>query len=169
MRLQEELLARHSKDTTTKIVKWIGSEQSRFDELFKIFLGKDEVLARRAAWALSYSAIAQPELILKHAGKLLANLHRPNLHTAIKRNTMRLLQDLRLPEKYHGELMNTCFKYITSPTELPAVKAFSLTVLQNLSREYPDIIPEIKTVIESQWDNESAAFRTRAKKLLRSL
>ena len=63
--------------------------------------------------------------------------------------------------------MNLCFEYIASTDEPVAVKAFSLTVLQNLSKKYPEIRQELKTIIEDRWDYESAAFKSRAKKLLK--
>jgi hypothetical protein len=62
--------------------------------------------------------------------------------------------------------MDICFRYIAFPNEAVAVKAFSLTVLQNLSKTYPEILPEIKLLIEERWDHETAAFKSRAKKIL---
>ena len=50
--------------------------------------------------------------------------------------------------------MNTCFGYIESMTEKPAIKAFALTVLFNLSEQYPDIRPELKAIIEERWEYE---------------
>ena len=40
--------------------------------------------------------------------------------------------------------MTACFNYIPNPDEAIAVKAFSLTVLENLSKQYPEILPELK-------------------------
>jgi hypothetical protein len=65
--------------------------------------------------------------------------------------------------------MNTCFGFIESMTEKPAIKAFSLTVLFNLSVQYPDIRPELKAIIEDRWDYESAAFKSRGRKILKAL
>ena len=59
--------------------------------------------------------------------------------------------------------MDICFRYVESPNEAVAIKAFSLTVLYNLSKLYPEIIPEVKTLIEIQWPKQTAAFRVRAK------
>jgi hypothetical protein len=59
--------------------------------------------------------------------------------------------------------MDICFSYLSSPTEAVAVKAFSLTVLGNLAKQYPDIIPEIKIIIEEQLPHQTAAFKVRAK------
>jgi len=170
MNLRNTILAQHSKATCTKIVQWIGNNQERFNTLFNLFLYDDDwCVTQKASWPLSYAVQAHPELIKPHFGKLLKNLKKPKLHDAVKRNTIRLLQDISIPEKFQGDLMNTCFDYISSPDEKPAVKAFSLTILHNLSREYPEIKQELKAIIEDRWDYESAAFRSRAKKVLKTL
>ncbi len=99
--------------------------------------------------------------------KLIKNLQRLNLHDAIKRNTVRLLQQIEIPEKYEGEVMNICFQYVASPTEAVAIKAFSLTILGKLAKKFPEILPEIKLLIDEQSSHQSAAFKSRSKQLLK--
>jgi hypothetical protein len=65
--------------------------------------------------------------------------------------------------------MDICFTYIADPQEKVAVKAFSLTILENLSHQYPEIRNELKLIIEERWEHETAAFRSRAKKILKAL
>jgi hypothetical protein len=168
MKLREQLLKEHSRANCDKIVKWIGEDQHRFDELFHLFLSDEYRVVQHAAWPLSYAVIGHPQLIKKHFTRLLVNLDKPDIHDAVKRNTMRLLQDIDIPGKYHGRLMDTCFKYISIPGEAVAVKAFSLTVLEKLSKSYPEIIPEIKLLIEENYERETAAFKSRAKKFLKT-
>src|SRR5919112_903210 len=62
----------------------------------------------------------------------------------------RLPQHVDIPEKFRGEIMDICFGYLTSPKEALAIKVFSMTVLGNLSKIYPEIIPELKVLIEEQ-------------------
>ncbi len=169
MKLREQLLKEHSKANCQLIVNWIGDSPTRFEELFSLFLTGESRVVQRAAWPLSYAVIAHPALIQKHFARLLKNLEKPNLHDAVKRNTVRLLQDIPIPKKFHGRLMNLCFDYIMSPDEAAAIKAFSLTILDNLSQQYPEIKPELKTIIEDRWDYESAAFHSRARKILKKL
>ena len=169
MNLRQTILAEHSKATCDKIVSWIGDSQPRFDELFDLFLNDEYRVVQRAAWPLSYVVISHPELIKKHFAKLVKNLRQPGLHDSVKRNTIRLLQGITIPRRFHGEIMNLCFEYIASNDEPVAVKAFSLTVLKNLSQQYPEIRQELKTIIEDRWDYESAAFKSRAKKFLKKL
>jgi hypothetical protein len=167
MNIKTALLKEHSKKQTDAIVKWIGNDQERFDELFDLFLNDEYRVVQRAGWPMSYCVEKYPELIKKHFARLLKNLNKKGIHDAVKRNTVRLLQYTPIPEKFHGEVMDICFRYISSPTEPVAVKAFSITVLQNLAKQYPEIINEIKLVIEERWDYETIAFKTRAKNLLK--
>jgi hypothetical protein len=166
--LRETLLTEHSKAQTNKIIKWIGNDQKRFDELFDLFLNDEYRVVQRAAWPLSYCVISHPQLIKKHFARLVKNMKKPGLGDSVKRNTVRLLQHIQIRGKFLGDIMNTCFDYLIDPKEKVAVKAFSLTILDNLSKQYPEIRQELKTIIEDRWDTETAAFRSRAKKILKT-
>ena len=169
MDLKKTILERHSKSNCNKIVNWVGDSQKRFDELFDLFLNSEYRINQRAAWPLSYCVINHPGLISKHFSRLVKNLHKPGIHDSVKRNTVRLLQHISIPKKFHGEIMDICFQYVASPQEPVAIKAFSLTVLHHLSHVYPEIRNELRLIIEERWPHETAAFRSRAKKLLQTL
>ncbi|MFX8778192.1 hypothetical protein ABTM50_20175, partial [Acinetobacter baumannii] len=70
-------------------------------------------------------------------------LNNTEVHTAVIRNAVRVLETIEIPEQYHGEVMNRCFAFIEDPTIPVAIKAFSLTTLFNLSRQYPEIKHEL--------------------------
>lgn len=167
--LRAAILKEHSKAQCNKIMEWVSADQKRFDELFNLFLHDEPRVTQRAAWPLSYCVSAHPGLIKKRFGELIQNLHKPGIHDAVKRNTLRILQEMNIPKKYQGEVMNTCFQYVESPTEAVAIKAFSITILGNLAKLYPDILPEIKLLIEEQMHSQTAAFKSRAKRLLNDL
>ena len=169
MNLRDVLLAEHSKAQCMKVVRWVGSSQQRFDELFSHFTGYEYRVIQRAAWPVSYAVQAHPGLIKKHFASLVKMLKRPGVHAAVKRNAIRLMQDIEIPARFHGDIMNSCFGYIASHTEPAAVKAFSLTVIENLSKSYPGILQELKLIIEERWPYETPAFHSRAKKILRRI
>ena len=169
MNLKEEILKEHSKAQCTKIVKWVGSSQQRFDELFSLFLNDEYRVVQRAAWPVSYCVDTHPQLISKHWKELMDNLKKPNLHNAVKRNSIRLMQHIELPEKYHGEIMDTCFMYLESPAEPLAVKVFSMAVLGNLAKKYPEIKAELKLLIEDQLPLQTVGFKSRGRKILKML
>ena len=166
MDLRNQILSEHTKENCQKIVSWVGNDLKRFNELFNLFLNDEYLVTQRAAWPMSYCAIAHPQFMKNNFGKLIQNLKKPGIHNSIKRNTVRLLQEINIPEKYEGEIMEICFKYVESPTESVAVKAFSLTILGKFSKKYPEIIPEIKLLIQDQIPHQTAAFKGRSKKLM---
>jgi hypothetical protein len=101
-------------------------------------LGDEYRVTQRAAWPLSYIAAEHPTLAKKHLPAFVKLLGDAHLHKAVRRNIVRLLQFVEIPEKLHGKVMNYCFDFIADVHEAAAVKAFSLTVLENLSNQYPE-------------------------------
>ncbi|HYE53453.1 MAG TPA: hypothetical protein VD996_01370 [Chitinophagaceae bacterium] len=166
MNLEDALMEEHSKAQREKIVNYIGNNKERFAELMKLFFNGPYRLTQRAAWPLSYCTQNHPSLITPYLKRLIDNLGKPGMHDAVIRNTVRLLQYVTIPEKFHGQVMTTCFNFIQSNETAAAIKAFSLTILQNLAKQYPEILPEIRTIIEERWEHETAAFRSRARKLM---
>lgn len=167
MELKNAILEEHSKAQTDRIVQYVGHDQKRFDALMKVFLTGDDLILQRAGWPLSYCAQNNPAFVLPHLGKLLKLLQKPNVHNAVTRNIVRILQDVKIPARYQGTVMAVCFDFIASPEQPAAIKAFSLTILEHLAVSYPDIVPELKLIIEERWPYETAAFHSRAKKILK--
>jgi len=169
VKLRDEILKEHSKAQCAKIVRWVGSDQRRFDALFDLFLHDEYRVVQRAAWPISYCVMDHPSLIRKHWKQLLKNLQKPGIHVSVKRNSIRLMQELEIPENYQGEVMNLCFQYLEAPKEALAVKVFSMKVLGNLVKVYPEIAPELKLLIEDQLPNQTAGFGSCAKNVLKQI
>ncbi|MBC7827143.1 MAG: hypothetical protein H7122_05320 [Chitinophagaceae bacterium] len=166
MDIGKALLEEHSRAQCKKIVDYIGADKRKFGALMKAFFEGEYRVTQRAAWPMSYSVRKHPDLIVPYFKKLLEMLQKPGVHNAVARNIARLLQNVKIPKRYHGKIMTICFEYISSETIPAAVKAFSLTILDNLSNAYPEIRPELKLIIEERWQHETPAFKSRAKKIL---
>ena len=169
MDILQSLKKEHSKKQTDRIVNYVGGDKDRFAVLIGLFFKGEYRITQRAAWPLSYCVRAHPELIEPYFKPLLDHLQRKDIHVAVIRNTVRLLQDVTIPKKHQGRVMSTCFDFVQSPETPIAVKAFSLTILFHLAADYPDIRGELKLIIEEQWEHSTPAFRSRAKKILAKL
>lgn len=152
-----------------RIVAWVGNDEKRFAGLMTLFLKGEYRVTQRAAWPISYCVEHYPELVRPWYAQLFRKLEEPGTHDAVSRNILRLLQFVEIPKRYQGKAMTICFDHITSVTSAPAIKACALTILQELALHYPEIKPELKLIIEENWDQESPAFRSRARKLLKTL
>lgn len=171
MDLHTELLSGHSEEQTAKISEWVGSDTKRFKELIYFFLSGENRASLRAGWVMNIIAEKHPQLVKPHLPKLVNSIIRKDAPDAIKRNVVRLLQFIDVPQKLHGDVMNVCFDYLTDPNEAIAIRVFSMTVLYNVSKHYPEIRQELKSVLENalEYEQASAGFKNRAGKILKAL
>jgi hypothetical protein len=171
MNIREELLKEKNptREQALKISSYVCASPKHFEELMNCFLSNEYRLAQRAAWSVSWAAKKNPKLIQPYIKALVDQLPRKDVHDAVIRNSVRILQQVEIPEFLHGELMNNCFSFIESQSTPVAIKAFSLSALFNLSKSYPEIKNELKLIIEERWNNETAAFKSRGKKILKQL
>lgn len=171
MNIREELLRQqiHFKKHAIAITEFAASSDKNFKDLIDCFLSKDKRVAQRAAWSVSWAAEKYPEMVQPYIGVLVDQLKRKDVHNAIIRNSLRILEDVIIPEKFHGEVMDACFQFLQNRETAIAIKAFALTVLFNLSKIYPDIKNELRIIIEENMEYETAAYRSRGKKILTQL
>ncbi len=163
MILREEILKEHSKKQTNKIIKWIGDDQKKFDDLVLLFLIGESRVTQRAGWPLSYIAIEHPNLIAKHLKKLLLNLRKQDLHNAVIRNTIRLMQFVKIPKQLQGHCAEICFQLLNDKKQPVAIHVFSMSVLGNLCISYPELKLELLLRIEEQMPYATPSFRARAR------
>ena len=167
MNIKEEILKEHSKEHALKIALYACESKQHFKALMQCFLANEYRLAQRAAWSVSWAAKQKPAMVKPYIKDLVAQLQRKDIHAAVIRNSVRILQDIQIPEDLHGEVMNACFNFIEQPATPIAIKAFSLTTLYNLSKIYPEILPELKLIIQERWETETPAFKSRGRKILK--
>lgn len=170
MDIRAELLKEHSRAQADRVAQWIGNDPERLAQLVDLFLHAEYRVVQRAARVVSLIADNHFELVKPHLPALVRRMNEPCVPVAVKRNVVRMLQFVDVPENLHGDVMNTCFELVADPQETIAVRAFSMTVLANLAKQYPDIKPELKAIIEDTLEHDpSPGFRNRAGKVLASL
>lgn len=169
MNIRTALINEYSKSNTMRIVEYIGSDQTRFDELMDIFLESDKELVKRAAWVMGHSGVKQPRLAYKHFPALIEKMKEPQIGDAFKRNTLRMWQFMDVSEEYIGEVADICFDLLMSMKEPVAIKVFSMTVLANIVQKIPELKNELRLLIEDQMPYGSAGFKSRGRKILKQL
>lgn len=170
MDIRAALLAEHSREQAVKIANWIGKKPDRFAMFIDLFLHDEYKVVQRAAWVLSLVAENNCELAKPWLPQMIAKMQEPGVHVAVKRNVVRILQFLEVPEELHGDVMNVCFDMLADPKETIAVRTFSMTVLTNLSKYYPDIKHELIAIIQDQLEQgASAGFTNRGLKTIAAL
>jgi len=179
--LEAQILAEHSKAQTMRIVRWVGHDSERLEILMEIFLnnpaskplpkgrGYKYIFTQRSSWALRYVGEKSPEIMAPWLPILVANLRQPNLHDAIKRNTLNVFEPLDFPLELDDDLADLCFGYLADPKEPIAIRCASMTVLEKICNRVPELKSELRLLLEEHLEHGTAGFKSRAKKVLGNL
>ena len=170
MNLREAILKEHSKAQALKIADWVGNNEKHFALLMHLFLKDEYRVVQRSAWIVSMVADRHPSLLHSHFNAMVKRMEEQNLPVAVKRNVIRILQDIPIPKKLQGAIMDICFHFLSDPKEAIAVRCFSMTVLANLSKDHREIKNVLNSVVKWALEEKpSAGFRARARKILKEI
>lgn len=170
MDIEGTLEFHQSKNNTTAIALEIITNPGRMDELVGFILNDSNVLSQRASWPLSVVAETNNEILHPFLNELVDLLSNNKKHPAVKRNVLRAFQFIQaFPEELEGKIIDRCFQLLNSNEEPIAVRVFSMQVIYNLSTKYPEIQPELKECILFRFENESAGFQSRGKRILKRI
>lgn len=168
MNIRETLLEDHTKTLMQEIAEYIGDDSQRFAELVEVVVSRDKVAAQRAAWALSKVADRHPALLRGHLRELLAAAQDPP-HVAVRRNIIRVLQFVDIPDRLEGEIYTYCFELASSTKEDIGVRAHALSVIGRIAQAYPELRTEIKELMRDMLSSESAGIQARIRNISKQL
>jgi hypothetical protein len=172
MNIPEELLSdkTQSKAMALRVSDYACTSEKQFNELMACFTSDDNKLAQRAAWSMRWAAEKRPDLIIPHVGSLVKQLNRVDVHDAVIRNSLKVLECVvNIPEEYHGAVLDACFGLLSDRKTPIAIKVFSMSLLFKLSNHYPEIKNELRLIVQENMELETAAFRSRGRKILQAI
>ncbi len=163
--IKELLESEHSKKITDQIVDYIEDDPLKFKALVDLFFSEDWCMNQRAAWPIPFIAKKHSELVEPYLAQFISNLENPR-HNAVIRNTLRFLAEIEIPEDQQGRCYDFCLRTITNIKEPVANKIFAMTIMLNIALPYPELLNELKIIIETQIEYEKPGFKSRGRNTL---
>jgi hypothetical protein len=164
MDIRAQLLSELSRANIDFTIQTLGNNKGHFRELISLVLTAKDPLPMRAAWAIEGITEKYPEMILPYMKDLIKNL-RKFTHTGTLRNLLKIFSRMELDEKFHGTMADNCFNWIVEEEMPVAVKVYSMQILANLTRIYPELKNELIEVIDEQIPRNTAGFKAQARKV----
>ena len=145
-------------------------KRNGLSELVNLCLNKDLLISSRATWVLWHCSDIDFSAIVPFHVKLIDNLKNKNLHNGVIRNTLRLFQKYHVPKKKESFMIDICYGYIKNPNEAIAVRAFAMTIIFNISKPYPELLSELKSVLQLlNHPDESGGIKSRIKNTFKDI
>lgn len=169
--IRDLLLTEHSRAVTDECLRRISNDPAEFSILMDCFLSNEKIVAQRAAAVVGIAGEYWPHLLQPFLHQALPLLYRTDVHDALKRAVVRVLQDFPVRHEDIGEVANACFTVLMRPAEPIAIRAFAMSAILNLCKQEPDLGHELQLVVEAVLKEPeiSAGLQNRANKVLVAL
>ncbi len=165
MKFKQQLEAELSRKNTDFIVHIAGNDPGHFHQLMQILLENKEPYSSRAAWVIDVICEKNIQSAKAYIPMMIRLLPKCS-HNGTRRHILRILEKSNIPEDISGELIDYCFQAITDTRVPVAIKVFSMQIIANYTKKYPELKFELRSIIEDQWDKNSAGFKSRGRKIL---
>ena len=169
----------HSQAVRENIAQHLVEHPHEIQEYLDIINSKAEKEYFKAAWALEFVARIDIRVLLPYLDKILELAKNETADQAIRPfakiiETIVLLnysdsEDANFLSTSQKELMaEQCFDWLITKQKV-AAKAYGMTSLYELGKDFDWIHPELKTHIEAHFAESSAAFKARGRHILKRL
>lgn len=166
----EDLLPDTLRNTADLAAKFIIDNPGYFEKMLDLAFSKDKIMGMRASRVVLICYLQMPALIRPHLSEIFDRLYVTD-NTSTLRNIIQLFQDEArlLDEERFGKLIQFCFTLLESSKAEIAHRVLAMQVLYNISNQIPDFKGELKSIIELNFEEGTAAFKSRGNHILKKL
>jgi 8-oxo-dGTP diphosphatase len=172
---EEELRSMVSNMMGTREAEWIADSAIANSEILGKLLdysfSDDRKLAFRASWTLSKVHDKIPEIVVPYLNRLIESLNNID-NESVQRSFLRIvsLSDLNLVSaRNQGILADHCFRMMKSGFSAIAIKAYSMEIIYQLTKIYPELANELSATVNMLDGEIPAGVLARARIILKKL
>jgi hypothetical protein len=167
-KIKELLVAQWLTNQFKDLAKELITSPEDIQTLYLLNKDKDAKIAWRSAYLLDLCHDEDPTILNEYLEDIIRQI--PNLQNdSIKRHYCRIISQHDLKDLADGYLIDTLFTWLQILETPIAVKAHCMQILFDLTLHYPDLVPELKTVLENLLPYGSKGEINRAKRILKEL
>ena len=171
----------HTREKRLFYANLVMDNPDLIPKLLAIFFMVDDKISCRAAWVIEYVARRDITMLLPYIDTFINKIDTLHLDSSIRpaakicevlisayygKNPSPVKQILN--PSHLEKIAETCFDWLIQKQKV-AVKAHSMLALYLLGRQLDWIHPELKLTLEKDFNIESAAYKARARHILRKI
>jgi len=171
----------HSRAKRMEMSNLVLNDPSLIAPLMEIAFQVDDPLSCKACWILEFTTKERLDHLFPHMDNFVKNIGSVHLDPAVRpvAKICELLMEsyfqsrncetCKILNKKHLErITSACFDWLIGDHKV-AAKAYSMTSLMLLGRKFDWIHPELRMILEQNYQNGSAAYKARARMTLAKL
>ena len=150
-------------------VGYIQKNPQQLTNLIKMSFSDNQPEAWRAAWVLS--DLVKNDILIRDKiqglSSIIVNRFKDFNSAGQIREFLKIIQYLDVNEEDMGLLIDMCFNWLLDRKADQSFRVYSMQIIYNYSKKEPDLLPELKAIIEQEMEYALPAFKSRGKKILR--
>ncbi|MFD2727333.1 adenylosuccinate lyase [Hyunsoonleella rubra] len=167
----------HSREKRLYYANMVMDNPDLIPKLLDILFMVDDKISPRAAWVLEFMCSKKIEAIIPFLDRFTENMSKVHLDSAVRpvAKICELLIKATSPsiEKaltvtHKERVIENCFDYMINDEKV-APKAYAMSTLFILGKEFDWVHPELQLILERDFHQQSAAFKARARHILKKL
>ncbi|MEM6515209.1 MAG: adenylosuccinate lyase [Bacteroidota bacterium] len=171
----------HSRSKRQRVASLVLEEPELMTPLLEIVFMVDDKISSKAAWVMEFACKENLDLILKHLEQFTQNVNKVHLDPAVRpvAKVCELLAmtyyskketktKFALLPKYQERIVEVCFDWMINDEKI-APKAYAMNSLFLFGKDYDWIHPELKIILERDYQMQSSGFKARARHILKAI
>ena len=150
-------------------VSYIQKNPQQLTNLIEMSFSNSQPEAWRAAWVLA--DLVKNNILIREKIQVLSS----NIVKRFKdfnspgqiREFLKVVQYLDVNEEDMGLLIDLCFNWLLDRKADQSFRVYSMQIIFNYSKKEPDLLPELKAIIEQEMEYALPGFKSRGKKILK--
>ncbi|MBS5797590.1 MAG: hypothetical protein KH100_09760 [Dysgonomonas mossii] len=168
MNFKARLSQRIGMDDINEILRLTHDSDSRKQELYNLVIGEDEIIGYHAAWIFTHFTSQDNEWLYNKQDQLIDEVLACK-HGGKRRVILNLLYRQLFPNPPRVDFLDFCLERMMSSEELPGVKSLCMKIAYELCRPIPELIQELKTMLEMMDGDLSPAIYSVRKNILKAM
>lgn len=171
----------HSREKRLFYANMVIAQPELIPQLLSIIFMIDDKRSPKAAWILEFFCTDYLYKFLPHLDVFLPHLKTLKLDSAIRpcakiceymakayfgKEPHNIKENLKPKQKEH--IVETCFDWMITEQKV-AVKAYAMITLYLFGKEMDWVHPELRIILEQDYVSQSAAYKARARQILKKI
>ena len=171
----------HSREKRLYYANLVIDNPNLIPKLLEILFKVDDKISPRAAWVFEFMCNDNLEEAIPYLDYFTENMHKVHLDSAVRpvakvceylinayySKTENKIKTALLPV-HRERIIEVCFDYMINDEKI-APKAYSMSCLFLLGKDYDWIHPELVMILERDFQMQSSGFKARAKQILKKI
>lgn len=155
-------------ENAKQLAKMARSEPKYLEQLWEYTHHKKARISRISAWAMEHCFLENQELVKPYIPDMIKRL--PEVPTdSLRRHFMKIIFMGGFTTDDYGILADMSFRWLMDAERPTAVKMYSMQILYEISRDEPDLKPELIATIEDLLPKATPGLKNCGGKVLKKL